>query len=145
MELEILVSCFFESTQNFVHSCEILLLEIVKIVTYVFTIKKKYVKLSAVKGFQNRKRRVMLSISKVVSFQEINDYVYIVNESNQKIYFLEKTAKYIWNLIENGVKSNDEIVTKIANLSLDRNIDLVKYEVTSFLNKLKEEGLLNDT
>ena len=87
----------------------------------------------------------MLSISKVVSFQEINDYVYIVNESNQKIYFLEKTAKFIWNLIEKGVKSNEEIVTKITNLSLDKNVDIVKYEVTSFLNKLKEEGLLNDT
>ena len=35
MELEILVSCFFEFTKNFVYSCEILLLEIV-------TIRKKW-------------------------------------------------------------------------------------------------------
>lgn len=87
----------------------------------------------------------MLSISKTVSFQELNDYVYIVNESNQKIYFLEKTAKSIWYLIENGVKSSEEIVITITNLSLDKNVDLVRYEVISFLNKLKEEGILDDT
>ena len=53
----------------------------------MLTIQKKYVKLTLVKGFQKKVgRRVRLSISKVVSFQEINDYVYLVNESNNALH-----------------------------------------------------------
>lgn len=82
----------------------------------------------------------MYTFSNNISWQKINDYIYIVNESTGQIYYLDHIIKYIWEAIDNSI----EISSVIQELSDTYNLNNAKLnkDVFSFLIELQKEGLL---
>ncbi|HEL1906887.1 TPA: PqqD family protein [Streptococcus suis] len=82
----------------------------------------------------------MYTFSNNISWQKINDYIYIVNESTGQIYYLDHINKYIWEAIDNSI----EISSVIQELSDTYNLNNAQLnkDVFSFLIELQKEGLL---
>ncbi|CYT87051.1 MULTISPECIES: PqqD family protein [Streptococcus] len=82
----------------------------------------------------------MYTFSNNISWQKINDYIYIVNESTGQIYYLDHISKYIWEAIDNSI----EISSVIQELSDTYNLNNAQLnkDVFSFLIELQKEGLL---
>ncbi|NQJ68773.1 PqqD family protein [Streptococcus suis] len=82
----------------------------------------------------------MYTFSNNISWQKINDYIYIVNESTGQIYYLDYISKYIWEAIDNSI----EISSVIQELSDTYNLnnEQLNKDVFSFLRELQKEGLL---
>lgn len=82
----------------------------------------------------------MYTFSNNISWQKINDYIYIVNESTGQIYYLDHISKYIWEAIDNSIEISN-VIQELSDTCNLNNAQLNK-DVFSFLIELQKEGLL---
>lgn len=77
-----------------------------------------------------------------ISWQKMNDYIYIVNEYTGAVYYLNQISKYLWEAIAESM----DIEIAIQQLSANYQIDIFQLEndVKNFLAELQKEGLLNE-
>lgn len=83
---------------------------------------------------------MQLQYSKHISWQLLNNKVYIIDEITEKVYELENAAKDFWTSIET-INSLDEIIeslSKIYNVSKD----ILMRDMTIFTNNLISQKLV---
>ncbi len=83
----------------------------------------------------------MVIYSRNISWQDINNVIYIFNEINNKMCYLEDVSRQIWLMINRKMS----IESMINNLSetYNQSLDLIQEDLLLFLQELKEMELIN--
>ncbi len=72
-----------------------------------------------------------------ISWQQILQYVYIIDERNNELFFIEDTGMEIWLQISNCVKISD-IVNSLHLKYKDFDKEQIRTVVLEFINELLE-------
>lgn len=72
-----------------------------------------------------------------ISWQEMKDYVYVINEEANKIYFLRGMSKRVWLLID-GVQ-----VGTFEDIYRELKSDVREEKLRVFLTELVQKGILD--
>ncbi len=83
-------------------------------------------------------------IQRYISWQYMNNYIYIVDERKNELYFIEGIAVDIWIGISDEKNINDIILSIDAKYCNDTSISITKL-VYDFINKLLEEELIYES
>lgn len=83
----------------------------------------------------------MVVYSRNISWQDINNVIYIFNEINNKMFYLEDVSRNIWLMINRKMS----IENMINNLSetYNQSLDIMQEDLLLFLQELKEMELVD--
>ena len=78
--------------------------------------------------------------------RKIDDEVIVVSVGGATKIFngmmkLNPTGEVIWDMLEDGVDSQDEIVSAL-NEKYDGDIEKIKSDVSEFIDKIKDKGII---
>lgn len=83
----------------------------------------------------------MVIYSRNISWQDINNVIYIFNEINNKMCYLEDVSRQIWLMINR--KMSIEIMINNLSETYNQSLDLIQEDLLLFLQELKEMELIN--
>ena len=77
-----------------------------------------------------------------VTFAEIDEEICIFSPANAEYFSLNKTATYIWGLLESPL-TFDEIVDKLIQ-RFEINVEICREETKKFLKEAKNKKIINE-
>ena len=83
----------------------------------------------------------MVIYSRNISWQDINSVIYIFNEINNKMFYLEDVSRHIWLMI-NKTMSSESMVNDLSK-KYNQSLDLMRDDLLLFLKELEEMELIN--
>lgn len=82
-----------------------------------------------------------IKIAPYVAWQKMEDYIYIFDEKNKKLFFLKELSIDIWaNIVQ--FKTVEEITKLIMDQYECNDENYVKESICDFIKNLKQEGIL---
>jgi len=82
-----------------------------------------------------------IKFSRFISWQILNNLVYIVDERNRQLYLLDNFGKDTWLSIAE-TSNIDEIIDKLDEIYISSAKDSISVIVVQFIDNLREKGFV---